>query len=237
LAELCTWAVAHWVRFSEQQTSETLAGVHGPEGFALWKFGADVPPTAGSNRRGSKVWCGVGGFTSASAAEAAFEHPDRHIARLHQSCEAWHVLLRPIAHLGECNYLDREAPGPVFRPAENDPGGPLLVMTTAGFDLESKADFQRLIDFRRRVHTMRDVISQAEGSLGHQVFAPAAAGDDGATMSLWAKDKSMTSFAYQSGSHRSELDRQARNKTVDRSSFTRFRVLRWSGQWEGKSPI
>jgi hypothetical protein len=229
--------VTTWVRFDSARTADSLPPLAGPAGCALWKFGPDTAPGSRASRAGSTVWCGIAGFTHRDGAQAAFERPMGYVPALAESCEAFHALLLPVAHRGECNYLDPAQPGPLFAASAEDPRGPLLVMTTAGFDLRAKSDFARLIDFRRRVHAMRDVIAQAEGSLAHQVFAPAGEGTDAATMSLWRDDDAMAGFAYQPGAHRSELDRQIRLRTVDRSSFTRFRIVARQGRWNDSDPL
>jgi hypothetical protein len=56
-------------------------------------------------------------------------------------------------------------------------------------------------------------------------------------MSLWRDEKSMFAFAYKPGAHRTQVDRQNSHRTVDRSSFTRFRVVRSAGCWEGRDPV
>jgi hypothetical protein len=186
---------------------------------------------------GTDIWCGVAFFEHLAQAKAAFESDEFDISVRTDPCERWQGLLLPVAHQGECNHLDVAAPGAMFEVAAEDPGGPLLVMTTAGFNLRSRSDFQRLVDFRRRVERMREVVAAADGSLAHQVFSPSIPGQDGVTMSIWRDDTSMLRFAYRQGQHRAEVDRQNSRRTVDRSSFTRFRVLRSSGQWNGVDPV
>jgi hypothetical protein len=68
------------------------------------------------------------------------------------------------------------------------------------------------------------------------VFAPIDPLDDGVTMSLWRDEKAMFGFAYKPGEHRIQVDRQKQHQTVDRSSFTRFRLVRTAGAWGGVDP-
>lgn len=229
-------AVVHWVRFNTEKSAADLDLTSRPKGCSSWKFGPDWAASSGSRRSASNVWCGVGLFDDLSDAETAFDQPNTYVPNLHEASAAWRALLLPIAHKGECNHLDAAEPGSMFDPWDEDPGGALFVMTTAGFNLRSKMDFQRLIDFRRRVDRMRPIINAADGHLAHQVFAPDTVADDGVTMSIWRDEKSMLSFAYRPGPHRDEVDRQRDQETVDRSSFTRFRVLRSAGQWDGDDP-
>ena len=234
--QLCRWAIAHLVRFDAPVVHDALKPLSSPPGAASWKFGPDAPASARVDRTGSEVWCGIASFVDLGDAEAAFEVPQAYVPRLADAAEAWQALLVPTAHRGECNHLNPGARGPMYRPSEHDPGGPLLVVTTAGFELRAKSDFQRLIDFRRRVDRMREVIASADGSIAHQVFASHDPGDDGVTISLWRDERSMAKFAYQPGPHREEVDRQTTHRTVDRSSFTRFRIIGARGSWRGVDP-
>ena len=208
-----------------------------PKGCASWIFGPDAGIRPRRSRSASQVWCGIALFPRREVAEQALEHPEKHIPGLSEASEAWHALLLPVVHHGECNLLDPTAPGLMFETSSDDPGGPLFVMTTAGFDLRAKSDFERLIDFRKRVNRMRRIVADAPGNLAQQVFAPARPGHDAVTMSLWLHDQSMLRFAYQHGPHRTELDRQRTERTVDRSSFTRFRIVRRAGRWGGADPL
>ena len=237
MGQLCSWATVHWVRFHTVRSAESMAIPSVPEGCARWMFGPDEGVHPGGSRSVSDVWCGIALFPRRAEAEQVLEHPERHFPGLSEASEAWHALLFPIVHHGECNLLDPAAPGLMFDASSDDPGGPLFVMTTAGFDLRTKSDFKRLIDFRERVNRMRRIVADAPGNLAQQVFAPAHGGHDAVTMSLWLDDQSMLRFAYQQGPHRTELDRQRTGRTVDRSSFTRFRILRRAGQWAGADPL
>ena len=234
--QLCRWAIAHLIRFNEAKAPEALKIPGDAPGCASWKFGPDAQAPTRANRAGSDVWCGIASFPHLADAQAAFENPQAHVPGLSEAREAWQALLLPTKHRGECNHLDSRVPGLVYEATERDPGGPLLVVTTAGFNLRSRGDFQRLIDFRRRVDRMREVIAAAQGSVAHQVFAPQSPGDDEVTISLWRDEQSMSSFAYRPGSHSAELDRQVTHRTLDRSSFTRFRIMQAVGRWNGVDP-
>ena len=63
------------------------------------------------------------------------------------------ALLLPITHRGICNHLERDRPGWMFETAAEDPGGPLFVMTTAGYVMGPELRIERVIDFRREMLT------------------------------------------------------------------------------------
>src|SRR5690606_14197980 len=160
---------------------------------------------------------------------AAVAEPGRFMPFLGETIEAWHALLLPVAHRGECNHFDRECPGPLVQPHDDDPGGPLVVMTTAGFDLGPDLDMDRVVDFRRNVDRVRLSAAAADGNLARQVFAPHTPGDDGVTITVWRDDAAMSAFAYRPGEHRGQIDRYKRERTADRTSFTRLRAARTRG--------
>lgn len=236
MAQLGRWALVHWMRFDQPKTAADLILPRQPEGALSWKVGPDWSASDSGIRSGSRIWCSLGLFADLQHAEAAFDAADLYLPDRAATAEAWSALLAPFAHKGECNHLARAAPGPIFATDDCEPSGPTFVITTAGFHLRSRRDFQRVIDFRREVDRMRPVISASAGSLAHQVFAPLDAEDDGVTMSLWRDDQAMFAFAYKPGAHRVQVDRQKSHQTVDRSSFTRFRLLKTAGTWDGADP-
>jgi hypothetical protein len=58
-------------------------------------------------------------------------------------------------------------------------------------------------------------------------------GVDGLTFTLWRDDAAMADAAYKAGIHRIQVDRYKTEHTADRSSFTRTRLLRSTGTWDG----
>lgn len=155
---------------------------------------------------------------------------------LDDSIESWHALLLPTMHRGECNHLDRSQPDTLFEVGKADPGGLCMAITTAGFQIGPDLKIERVIDFRRNVDLTNDWMGQAEGCLANQVFTPHTVGDDGFTMSIWRDDASMLAAAYRPGAHRSQLDRHNAGAVMDRSSFTRCRILDAYGFWNGRNP-
>src|ERR1019366_531394 len=160
----------------------------------------------------SNIWCGVALFGDLSAAEEALETKEHYLPYLADAVESWHALLLPIAHRGECNHIERSNPGP-------------------------ELDLARVIDFRVHVDRVHDWLKTVEGRGASQVFTPYTVGDDGVTMSVWRSDTVMIGSMYRPGTHRTQIDRYKSEKTADRTSFTRFRVLRTSGRWGGTDPM
>ena len=236
MPQLCRWATVHWVRFDGPRSADSLDLGGKPQGCASWKIGPDGKAAADGSRLPGNVWCALGFYRSRADAEAAFEGPETFLPFLEEASEYWQALLQPVSHKGECNHLDRARPGPMFEVADVDVGGPMFVMTTAGFDMAPGFDLRRVIRFRQSVDAMREVVAAA-GSMAHQVFAPHTAGDDGVTMSVWRDKDHMTGFAYRSGPHRNRIDEHKGAAVMDRSSFTRFRAIRSSGVWGGVDPV
>jgi len=96
---------------------------------------------------------------------------------------------------------------------------------------------ERVIEFRRNVDVVNECIGRADGCVANQPFTPHTVGDDGFTMSVWRDDAAMLAATYREGEHRIQMDRHKAVSAFDRSSFTRFRVLNASGQWNGGDPM
>jgi hypothetical protein len=234
---LARLATVHWLRFPAVMKPEQLSLAASPAGSVSWKIGPDGPVGPNGYRLPSNVWCGMALFDEPAAAEAAFAASERHLPNLAHTVEHWHALLRPVAHHGECNHLARANPGQMFATGGDDPGGPLFVVTTAGYVMGPDLDLARVVDFRVHVDQVHDWLKSVEGRVASQVFTPHTVGDDGVTMSLWRSDAAMMSAMYRPGTHRTQMDRHKRDKLADRTSFTRFRVLQARGQWDGIDPM
>lgn len=233
----CRWATLHWLRFSEIRTPESLNFSVQPRGAASWKIGPDGPIGPNGYRLPSNIWCAVGLYESLMTADVAMDTTFEYLPFLPQAEQAWHALLQPIAHRGECNHLDRERPGEMFHVEGEDPGGPLIVITTAGYNMGPDLNLERVIDFRQNVDQVRDWMMTAEGNVANQVFTPYTFGDDGFTTSVWRDDAAMFAAAYRRGAHRERVDRHKVEVMADRTSFTRFRALRTLGSWAGDDPV
>ena len=234
----CSWATVHWIKFPSQMRAESLDLSLAPEGAASWKIGPDSRLDAdGVRLPESDIWCAVALYPDRNAADAALEAPKSYLPWVSKALEAWHALLLPFTHHGDCNHLDRSNPGKVFEAARSDPGGPLLVLTTAGFNISPDMDMERVKNFRRNVDLVRAWMRDAEGLMDAHNFAPVTRGDDGVTMSLWRDDASMGNFAYRPGLHSRLVERYKAENMADRSSFTRCRIMRTLGQWGGSDPV
>lgn len=231
------YASVHWLRYPGIRTPDDLPMGERPAGCLSWKIGADGPVGPDGARGPSDVWCAVGLFPDEAGARAALATRERCLPLLATTVESWHAALVAIAHKGECNHLDRMQPGPIFAGRPQDPGGPLFVMTTAGFDLGPDLDMQRVIDFRRNVDRVREWIKSAAGLHAALSFAPHTRGDDGVTMSVWADEAAMAAVMYKPGVHRAQIDRYKAEHTADRTSFTRLRAVETCGTWHGADPI
>lgn len=196
------YATAHWLRYPQIRMPGQLPLHETPPQCLSWKIGPDGPVGADGRRLPSEIWCGVGLFRIEEAARSAFSARDEFLPLLTVAVESWHVLLIAVAHRGECNYLDAGSPGLVFEPGRSDPGGSLIVMTTAGFDPGPELDFARVVDFRRNVDRVKTWLQFAPGRVASQVFTPYTPGDDGVTMSIWCDDAAMTAVMYRAGAHR-----------------------------------
>ena len=233
----CGWATAHWLRFADIETPDTLDLSGHPSGAESWKIGPDGPVGPDGSRLPSTIWWGVALYASRDAAERSFDDRAAFRPFLDRATENFHLLLQPFAHRGACNHLDPESPGLIFPTTGEDPGGALVVMTTAGFDLGPDLDLQRVVKFRFNVDRVREAAAAADGNLARLAVTPWRRGEDGMTMTVWRDDAAMTRFAYAKGEHRENIDWYKAEHAADRTSFTRFRALRSAGQWDGRDPI
>ncbi len=235
--QLARYATIHWLRFPDIPAPDRLGALSQPAGACGWMFGSDGALSPEGGRLPSEVWGGVALYPDLAAAGAALDAPEAFLPCLADVLESWHALLQPVVHRGECNFVDAAAPGLLFEPRTPDPGGPLFVMTTVGFVPGSQGLRERAVDFRRNVDSVRASLRDMPGLINGQVFAQLTPRLDGATMTLWADDASMTSAMYRPGLHRTQMERYKREATADRTSFTRLRVMRAAGQWGGRCPL
>lgn len=232
--ERAQFATVHRIRFAEIRTPEMLELTLAPEGALSWKIGPSGEVGPDGYRLPAAVWCALGLYRSAAAAEAALQSRLQFMPFLAEAVEAWHGLLLPVMHRGACNHLERGRPEMVFDACAQDPGGICMVVTTAGFEFGPGLKIERVIDFRRNVDLANAWMGKAEGCLASQVFTPHTVGDDGVTLSIWRNDAAMLAAAYRPGGHRAQLDRHNAEPMMDRSSFTRCRILASHGAWDGR---
>jgi heme-degrading monooxygenase HmoA len=237
MAEKARFATAHWLRFPEITTPDQLDLSGEPESALSWRIGPCGRAGPGVLRLPSNLWCAVGLYRERAEAEAAVNAKAEFMPFLDQVEESWHQVLLPVRHRGECNYLDAENPGELFEVAESDPGGVVMVFTTAGFVMGPNLDMARVVDFRRHVDIVDDFMTEAEGCLANRACKPYRTAEDGLTFSVWRDDEAMLNAAYRAGSHKEQMERHKATGMFDRSSFTRFRILRSEGSWGGCDPL
>jgi hypothetical protein len=237
MIEKARYATAHWLRFEEVTTPTQLLLTGQPQSALSWMIGPSGPVGPDGYRLPATIWCAVGLYRDREAADAALDELKTFMPFLSLVVESWHQVLLPVRHHGESNHLERDCPGPLFETAPQDPGGQAFVLTTAGFVRGPDLKVHRLIDFRRNVDVVNDWMGQADGCLASRPFTPHTVGDDGYTLSAWRDDAAMLAASYRGGTHRTHIDLHKQTAAFDRSSFTRLRILRSRGQWNGRDPL
>ncbi len=228
------WITLHRLRFAERVSSHerTFPPVAGPD---CWVFGPhyDVGPD-GMFTGVSDIWGGVGIWHSRDAAEAMVAAPGDHMPWLGETVAAWHCLCVPVSHRGAVNWRGYLQNGDAVRVAPADPGGPLIVVTSAGFVARDAATLPRIKRFVAGVGEVLDAFGAQPSNLRRAVFRGGFYGCDGFTLSLWRSDEGMLQAAYHSGTHRTQINEDKAGLLTDRTSFTRLRVIRSWGDWDGE---
>ena len=184
------------------------------------------------------VWGVVGFHRSGDGADSTVADSDNILPTADETTESWHAAFDVVGHHGSVDWLDRASPGLVLTPVADDSGGPLTVLTTAGFVVDANFDLARAQNFAFNTDQVRKVMSAAPGNvLTHVLAAAELTGPDGITFTIWQSDAAMRDTAYQRGRHRDQIDRYKAEHTADRTSFTRLRVRISSGKWTGVDPI
>jgi hypothetical protein len=225
------FATLHLLGFPQITTPDQLVLTPGTFHQISWKIGPGGKVGPDGRRLPSDTWCAVGFFTELADAELALENKDRLMPFLKDTEKSLHLLLRPFRHNGECNHLERDAPGEIFEVSEAALGGALVVLTTAGYKLGFEANMDRIVPFRHKVDHAGAWMSDLEGCFFGRAFTPHTVGYDGFTVSVWRSDEDMLHACYRAGLHRNYVDGQKIASDFDRSSFTRFRILDSMGNW------
>lgn len=234
MADKARFATLHLLRFPQITTPDQLALTQVPDGSISWKIGPGGRVGPDGRRLPSDTWGAIGLFIGLAEAELALRNKEKFMPFLAGTKEAWHLLLRPFRHRGECNHIHRETPGELFEISEETSGGPLVVVTTAGYILGFEANIDRVVAFRHKVDGVVAWMNELEGCLFSRAFTPNTVGYDGFTVSIWRSDEDMLCASYRAGLHRNYMDGHKTASDFDRSSFTRFRVLETRGQWDGR---
>ena len=227
------WVTLHRLRFSAPISAHEriFPPVTGADG---WRFcpsqqiGDNGLPT-----RTSDTWCGLGIWNNRAEATAVLAAPQNSLPWCDEAVEQWHCLAVPFAHRGEVNWRGVVEANAAIRPAANDPGGPLIVVTSAGFNSVAPDQIPRFVRFAKGVSDVIAYYGTLKENLRRDVFNGGFDGREGFTLSLWQDDAGMTQSAYHPGPHRDLMEQSRDGSLMDRSSFTRLRVVQSHGAWNG----
>ena len=228
------WITLHRLRFPEPVSSieRIFPTVVGPD---CWLFGPHYTVGPDGMITGvSDIWGGVGIWHSRHAAEAMVTSPGDAKPWLTETDAARHCLSIPFSHRGAVNWRGYLQKGDAVRVAPNDPGGPLIVLTSAGFETRDEATLPRIKRFVAGVVDVLDDYGEQESNLRRGAFRAGFDGRDGFTLSLWQSDQGMQQAAYKPGAHRTRIDEDKAGLLSDRTSFTRLRAIHSSGDWDGE---
>ena len=202
-------------------------------------LGADPGPAGGPGDRAS-AWLAIAVYDDADAARRACADGGEPPHWADGTSEHWCGLLAPCAHRGEINWLNANAPGPLFEPElARRHDGPLVAITSVGWVAGPDLDPHRVRDFMTRSLALRAGMQGVPGLRASNGFAfgTPVGGPDPITVSFWADPRAMGDFAYRPGRHADEMAYEAAVRSHDRSSFTRLQTLDRRGSWGGGDPL
>ncbi len=159
---------------------------------------------------------------------------------INDAIEVWSGVLEPFRHFGEANFIDHDEPGPQFLVTASEPpaGAPILIMTSAGFDVSEGTNMDPIRDFGSGVAAVRISMTGVPGLHSQQTFSfPGLFDIDGITVTFWRDFAAARDFAYGAGLHRQLMKRQRDDEFGARTSFTRFAVIHSEGTWHGSDPL
>ncbi len=156
-----------------------------------------------------------------------------------QAAETWSAVLQPFRHIGESNYLDRAAGGPLFADMGPPPAAdePIVVVTSIGWRMDAGFDPERVRAVGNGVSAIRAGMTAVPGLHSQQSFFFAGGVEhDPTTVTTWRSFDAMRAWAYGPGVHRMYLDRHKAQAMAERTAFTRCRIVRSRGTWYGGAP-
>lgn len=232
------WLVFHRVRFAAPVDGNNTP-FPGPTLAQAWRFyPAAAPGTFGRERHISDEWGGFGIYASRQDAETVYENPQDHLSFLPETVEAYHALIVPHTHRGKVNWRGEMKENTSIATAPSDPGGPLVIFTSAGYDNPGPDDLPRITKFVRDVDRVLAYYATLPDNIRRAAFnGNAVDAHDGLTVTIWRSDAAMMQAAYKPGEHRDQLDYQNDKGHFDRSSFTRARIMASKGTWDGTDPV
>jgi hypothetical protein len=227
-------------RFDEMRTFGEL-GVANLPGMLFRQMGADT--RAAATEPGSQQayrFLVLALHADEAAANWSLDNRSAVAPFFEDAVEVWGAVLKPFRHLGECNYLNAGAPGPLFATSESmvDPTEPIAIVTTVGWIVGENLDMNRVQQFSTGVLGVRASMTGTEGLHSQQsFFFPGVLKHDPVTVSLWRNFAAARTFAYGPGVHRDQMLRLREKNLADRTSFTRFHIQRAEGTWHGRNPL
>lgn len=232
------WLVFHRVRFAAPRDG-TNNPLPGPAGADVWRFYPASPSGPNGMRTNiSDEWGGFGIYPSRAAAEEVFEAPERHLPFLADTVEAYHAIVVPYSHRGKVDWRGTPQENTTITPAPEDPGGPLMVLTSAGYDHVGPDDLPRVAKFIHEVDQVQAFYATLPDNIRRAVYSGAGVdGHNGMTISIWRSDAAMMAAAYKPGHHRAQMEYHRDVGHFDYSSFTRARIVASRGRWDGGDPI
>lgn len=226
------WITLHRVRFGTPIAARDRSFPAAP-GASVWRFCPQhTPGEDGLVTMTSETWGGLGIWNSQAEAEAMLSDPGAAMPWLTEAVAVWHCLAIPVSHRGKVNWRGHIENGTAVRPAPADPGGPLVVVTTAGFLSREDWMLPRIRLFVEGVAEVMAWYGTLPSNLRNDVFN-GTEGREGFTCSLWRSDEAMREAAYHHGRHRARMEQNRAGLMFDYSSFTRLRALRSHGDWDG----
>jgi hypothetical protein len=185
------------------------------------------------------IYLMLGLHENESSADRFLEDQLVRVPWMSEASELYGAVLQPYRHKGEANYLNRTQPGQLFGrlAACPSPDAPFVSMTTSGWTVGDQLDMNRVREFSTGVLAIRASMTAVPGLHSQQsFFFPGVLALDPLTVTFWRNDAAIRAFSYGPGVHRHHLDRHRAENLADRTSFTRFQVLRSVGTWYGINP-
>jgi hypothetical protein len=227
------WITLHRLRFAKAVSAHDRK-FPPVMGASVWRFcPKHTPGEDGMVTLTSDIWCGMGIWDSRAEAEAMVADPGAAMPWLPEAIAAWHCLAIPFSHRGKVNWRGHVEDGTAVRPASKDPGGPLVVVTSAGFLSRDDDMLPRIRLFVEGVAEVMAWYGALPSNLRNDAFNGPDDGRGGFTCSLWRSDDVMREAAYQDGRHRARMEENHAGLMFDYSSFTRLRALHSHGDWDG----
>lgn len=210
-----------------------------PKNADVWRFG---PENVSLNESGfpiyqSRVWGGMAIYKDYAAARDATLNPKSALSFIESSDEYWSALLLPITHKGDVNWRGHIENSSAIKVADQDPGGQLAVITSAGFISQDNDQHERIARFTSSAEQVRKDFQGSRNNLRSSIFYTMHDLFDGITFTLWQSDQDMLNAVYGKGFHAELITTHQQTPMADRISNTRARVLLSTGTWNGNDPL